>query len=162
MNGLVGLKPTVGLLPQEGMVPISHSQDTAGPMTRTVRDAALLMDVMTRSQTYSHGLDRNALRGKRLGVWRFKEGTLPSLDPIYAAALASLRSAGATLVEVDVPDTTQIEAAEGIVLHTEFKADLNRFLAGVSPAVHSRTLGRPDRVQSGDSGGAPTLRSGDF
>lgn len=152
MNGLVGLKPTVGLLSGERIVPISHSQDTAGPMTLTVTDAALLLTGMRGTASgcgpakvacdtnYSAALSPSALQGKRIGVWRFDPGQHPSLDPLYERALAVLREAGATLVEVAVPDQSAIYKAEEVVLFTEFKADLNAYLATTPAAVTTRTL----------------------
>jgi amidase len=152
MNGLVGLKPTVGLLSGAGIVPISHSQDTAGPMTSTVTDAALLLAAMRGSAAgcgpgkvacetnYAGALSGDALRGKRVGVWRFEAGRLPTLEPLYERALQVLRDAGATLVEVAVPESGGIFQAEEVVLYTEFKADLNAYLAATPAAVTTRTL----------------------
>jgi len=152
MNGLVGLKPTVGLLSGERIVPISHTQDTAGPMAQTVTDAALLLAVMRGAAAgcgprqiscdtnYTAALTANALQGKRVGVWRFDAGRLPALEPVYTRALEVLQGAGATLVEVAVPDQGAVFQAEEVVLFTEFKADLNAYLATTPPAVTTRTL----------------------
>jgi len=149
LNGVVGVKPTLGLLSGERIVPISHSQDTAGPMTATVTDAALLLTAMVGkkptckgcvARDYAATLAAATLAGKRIGVLRFKAGRQPSVDPVYAQALEQLRAAGATLVEVDFGDTDPIDAAEDIVLHAEFKPDLNAYLATVPAAVKTRSL----------------------
>jgi amidase len=152
INGLVGLKPTVGLLSGQYIVPISHTQDTAGPMTRTVTDAALLLAGLRGSGSgcgpnkvscdtnYIAALTSSALQGKRVGVWRFRAGQFPGLEPVYERALEVLRSAGATLVEVAVPEQGALSQAEEVVLFTEFKADLNAYLATTPPAVTARTL----------------------
>jgi amidase len=151
MNGVVGLKPTHGLLSGERIVPIAHSQDTAGPMSRTVKDAAILLTAMVGDQPacvtagckvtdYADALKQATLAGKRIGVWRFVSGRWPQIDPVYERALNHLRSAGATLVEVATPDDGPVNAAERIVLRTEFKADLNAWLATTPAAVTARTL----------------------
>ena len=153
MNGVVGLKPTVGLLSGQHIVPISHSQDTAGPMTIDVRDAAALLDAMVGSppacepsaqgckrSDYLAALDPNALQGKRVGVLRFKPSRQPQVDPIYARALDVLRGAGAELIEIDTPEMSPIYEAEDLVLHTEFKTDLNAYLATLPQRITTRTL----------------------
>jgi amidase len=149
LNGIVGVKPTLGLLSGERIVPISHSQDTAGPMTATVTDAALLLTAMVGkkptckgcvARDYAATLAAATLGGKRIGVLRFKAGRQPSVDPVYTQALEQLRAAGATLVEVDFGDTDPIDAAEEIVLYTEFKPDLNAYLATTPAGVKTRTL----------------------
>ncbi len=156
VNGVVGLKPTVGLVPRTHIVPISHSQDTAGPITLTVRDAAILLTAIAGSDPsdpatrdadahktdYSARLDPGALRGARIGVMRFCAGFHPATDVVFEAALARLRAAGAVLVELtDSPDRKALGAAEEKVLLTEFKADLETYLASTSPdRVKTRTL----------------------
>ncbi|MGH8148700.1 MAG: amidase [Steroidobacteraceae bacterium] len=148
MNGIVGLKPTVGLLSQRGLVPVAHSQDTAGPMARSVEGVALLLTAMLgqparcaapaggcRISNYLAALKASALQGKRIGVLRFEPGAHPELDVVYRNALARLEAAGATLVDVDAPDLEPIAAAESTVLSTEFKVDLDGYLAGANPAV---------------------------
>lgn len=156
VNGVVGLKPTVGLIPRTHIVPISRSQDTAGPITLTVRDAAILLTVLAGSdpadpataeadahrRDYADRLDPNALRGARLGVMRFAAGFHPGTDLLFEAALARLKAAGATLVEIrEGPDRKALSAAEETVLLTEFKVDLEAYLATTSPAqVPTRTL----------------------
>jgi amidase len=145
MSGIVGLKPTLGLLPQQGIVPIAHSQDTAGPMARSVTDVALLLSALVNhggnnDTDYAAGLDPNALRHKRIGVLRFKAGSHPEMDAIYERALSRLRDAGATLFDLPTPDMAPIEAAELTVLLTEFKAGLNIYLASTPAAVRTRDL----------------------
>ncbi len=155
LNGVVGLKPTVGLLSRRYIVPISHTQDTPGPMTRSVADAALMLGVMAGSddgdpataeadrheQDYVAGLKDDALQGARLGVLRFALGYSPALDAAFERALAQLREAGAVLVDVDKPEgLDRIDANELHVLLVELKADLNAYLADAAPAVKTRTL----------------------
>ena len=137
MAGLAGLKPTHGALPIARIVPISHSQDTPGPIARSVADAALLFDVMAGRP---YAAPDGALKGVRLGVLHFADGAEPETDYAYATALARLKAAGAVLVEVSLPDEAPIDHAEGIVLDTEFKADLNAYLAAAPAAVKTRTL----------------------
>ena len=156
MNGVVGLKPTVGLLSRTHIVPISHTQDTAGPMTRTVADAALLLSVLAGSdpadpatlladhfrQDYAKALDSSSLRGKRLGVLRFhtrrhEDSTLE----VFEAALSTLREAGAELVEIDdLPGRRSLGGHEFRILLTELKADMNAYLASTPATVKTRTL----------------------
>ncbi|WP_309645841.1 amidase [Phenylobacterium sp.] len=155
MNGIVGLKPTVGLVSRTHVVPISASQDTAGPMTRNVADAAALLtalagtdpadpatrDADTRRTDYLKSLDAGALRGARIGVLRNMAGRHPDIDAVYGKALDALKAAGAILVEVKTPDTTAIGEAEDKILATEFKAGVNAYLASTSPQqVKTRTL----------------------
>ena len=144
VNGIVGFKPTVGLVSRTHIVPISHSQDTAGPMTRTVEDAAIVLSVIAgsdptdpataeadaRKVDYRAALDAGSLKGARIGVARFLTGYSPGTDAVFEAQLAALRAAGAELVEItDGPDMAAIGAGEMVVLMTELKADLNAYLA---------------------------------
>ncbi|MBT2187898.1 amidase [Sphingobium sp. H33] len=153
MNGLAGLKPTIGLVSRTHIVPISHSQDTAGPMARTVRDVALLFSSMVGSdpadaatkgadayaRDYAATLSPDALKGVRLGVLRPEMPAL--LATRYDAALAVLKKAGAELVEIKQPKLEGLGEAEGEVLHYELKADLNAYLASTDPArVRTRSL----------------------
>jgi amidase len=155
INGLVGLKPTVGLVSRTHIVPISHSQDTAGPMTRTVTDAALILTVLAgsdpadpatreadaRKTDYAKGLSKDALKGVTLAVARFYTGYSPGTDAVFEQALTDLKARGATLVEVKTFDEGPIGKAEGVVLYTELKVDLNAYLASTDPAkVKTRTL----------------------
>jgi amidase len=148
MSGIVGLKPTVGLISQRGIVPVAESQDTAGPMARSVEGVAALLTAMLgnpprcarargrcRVTNYSAALVANALEGKRIGVLRFDAGAHPQLDIVYENALERLKSAGATLVVVRAPDLAPIDAAQTRILATQFKVDINRYLAHANPAV---------------------------
>jgi amidase len=155
INGVVGLKPTLGLLSRTHIVPISHSQDTAGPLGHSVADVAALLTIMAGSdpadaatqdadahkQDFSAALHADALHGKRLGVLRFEAGFHPETDAVFARALDVLHAAGAELVEIDkLPGSDAIGDAETLVLQTEFKADLNLYLATTPDAVKTRTL----------------------
>ncbi len=151
INGIVGLKPTVGLVSRTYVVPISASQDTAGPMTRTVRQAAQLLfaiagsdpgDKATREadghrEDYVAALNRGGLKGARLGVMRFAAGF--GTDAPFEAALAVLRAQGATLVEIKKFDDKAIGDNEFAVLMSEFKAGLDEYLR-TSPAPVPRSL----------------------
>ena len=145
MNGLVGFKPTVGLVSRQGIIPISHSQDTAGPMARSVADAAQLLSVLASAEAggdsaaqagadkrladYVGGLDGDALQGARLGLLRESGvGQLPAIDAALERALKTLRDAGATIVEVKIATAGQWDRAEGEVLRYEFKDGLERYL----------------------------------
>ncbi|MEP9404106.1 amidase [Sphingomonas sp. VNH70] len=152
MNGLVGLKPGIGLVSRTHVVPISHSQDTPGPMGRSVRDVALLLTAMVGSdpadpvtaeadgkrRDYAAGLSADALKGVRLAVLR--PTMPPALAERYAAALDRLRAAGAVLVEAKLPDLPGLGANELTVLKAELKADLNAYLASVPANGQPRTL----------------------
>jgi amidase len=155
INSVVGLKPTVGLVSRTYVVPISATQDTPGPMTRHVADAAAMLTAMAGSDPadpatrdadahrtdYLKALDAGSLKGARIGVLRIGAGRQPGADAVFEAALASLKAAGAVLVEVKAPDLDPISAAEQIVLRTEFKAGVDAYLASTSPAqVKTRTL----------------------
>lgn len=142
MNGVVGLKPTVGLVSGAGIVPISPRQDAAGPLARTVTDAARVLSVIaeTRRIDYAAQLDAGSLKGARIGVLRATAGRSPQTDAVYASALQALKGAGAVLVEIKTPDESKIEAAETVALQAEFKAALNAYLADAAPAVKTRSL----------------------
>ncbi len=155
INGIVGLKPTVGLVSRTHVVPISHSQDTPGPMARDVRMAARLLaaiagpdpadaataDAAAHIGDYVGALDAGALKGVRIGVMRFTTGWSPAVDALFEAALAVLKAQGAVLVDVEAPkDRAKIGPAELTVLLTELKADLNAYLATTPAAVKTRTL----------------------
>ena len=140
INGLVGLKPTIGLVSGVHVVPISHSQDTPGPMARSVRDAAILLQGMVADgPDYAAGLSVSALSGVRVAVLR-PDAMTADLTARYDAALTVLRGAGAVLVEVKAPTLDGIGDAEFTVLKTELKADLNAYLATTPPGVTTRTL----------------------
>lgn len=132
-NGVVGLKPGVGVVDQSGIVPISFSQDAAGPMARTVTDAALLLGAMvTRPADYTRNLRKTALQGRRLGVLRKPyTGYSEHTDRVYEDSLRALKELGAVLVEVEIANTEELRTpptAEYIVLKYEFKHGLNRYL----------------------------------
>jgi len=142
VNGLVGLKPTVGLIPQTGIVPISSSQDTAGPMTKTVRGAALLMNAMVEGDTdYTADLSPDALKGVRIGVLREAQGSNADIIAQFEASLEVLKAQGAELV--DVPEAEmppEFGSSAFLVLQYEFKAGLNEYLKTAAPGVKTRTL----------------------
>ena len=155
INGIVGFKPTVGLVSRTHVVPISHSQDTPGPMTLTVRDAALIMNAIAatdpadpataeadaRRVDYAARLSPDALRGVRLGVMRFSAGF--GTDAVFEEALAVLRAQGAELVEIaEFPAQARQEMGrnELTVLLNELKHDLNVYLATLPSQVETRTL----------------------
>jgi amidase len=143
-NGIVGLKPTLGRCSRSGIIPIAHSQDTAGPMTRTVADAALLLGVMAGPDPrdpatascpplpdYAAALDPAGLKGARLGVVRKLFGFSESVDRLMEESLAALKHLGAELVDpVELPNLGKYDDTEMEVLLYEFKADLNAYLAG--------------------------------
>ncbi len=143
VNGLVGLKPTVGLVSREGIIPISFSQDTAGPMTRSVADAAYLLTVLAGRDTadpatantawnttldYHAHLDPRALQGARIGVLRSKLSMHPDAAAAMEVAIRTMREAGATLVDVEIPTDGQWSNDETTLLLYEFKSGLERYL----------------------------------
>jgi len=142
-NGVVGIKPTVGLIGASGIIPISHSQDTAGPLTRTVRDAAILLGALSvpaKRQDFTKFLDPNGLRGARLGVERKYFGGNAATDRLMEECLAELKRQGATLVDpANLPSHGKYDDDEFEVLLYEFKSDLNKYLGGLgtSARVHS-------------------------
>jgi len=140
--GLVGLKPTVGLISGAGIVPIAHSQDTAGPMARSVRDCALLLGAMTQQPVdYAGGLNIKALQGARIGVVRQFFGFHAPSDRIFDSALKAVEAAGATLVDpVTLSGIDTIGDAEMTVLLYELKADLNAYLAWLGPDAPVKAL----------------------
>jgi amidase len=145
VNGLVGIKPTVGLLSRSGIIPIAASQDTAGPMARTVADAAALLTVLAGFDPddpataplrerpppdYSRFLDAAGLKGARIGVMRHFAGFHEEVDALLERALAALRACGAVLIEpADIANADKLDADEQIVLAYEFKDGINRYLA---------------------------------
>ena len=155
INGIVGLKPTVGLVSRSGIVPIAHSQDTAGPMARSVRDAALVLSVMAGPDAadpasaaaerfesdYARFVDPDGLRGARLGIARRFFSESAPLNGFLNGCIAALKRAGATVIDpADLPMHGAAAAAEQQVLLYEFKSDLNRFLARLPPAFPVRSL----------------------
>ena len=151
---LVGLKPTVGLVSRSGIVPISHTQDTAGPMCRSVADAAVLLAALAgadprdsattnvRTADYVAALDANGLKGARIGVARERyTGYSPATDSAFDHALAMLKDRGAIIVDpADIPTAGKFDDAEFEVLLYEFRPDLERYLATRPPGMRARTL----------------------
>jgi amidase len=155
VNGIVGVKPTIGLVSRSGVIPISHSQDTAGPMARSVRDAAVLLGVLAgvdaedkattdpgrrAAADYTKSLDANGLRGARIGVVRNRFTFHDATDAVMAEALDTLKSAGATLVDVTHLAPDRVGDAEDTVLLYELKSDLNAYLARLGPGAPVRSL----------------------
>jgi amidase len=156
VNGIVGVKPTVGLISRAGIIPTSRSQDTAGPMARTVRDAALLLGVLAgpdpadpatqaqpadRPGDYARRLAPGGLKGARLGVVRGPFGFPPRMQSVLTDAVAALRAAGAEVVDpVEIPQALQLQKPEEEVLLYEFKDGLNRYLATAGPKAPVKSL----------------------
>ena len=130
LNGCVGLKPTVGLLPTDGIVPISGSQDAPGPMTRSVRDAALLLDVLADATHYGAACANVALGDVSLGIAEAWLTGHTATDTLFRATLELLREHGTTLTTSTVPTPETLGADELVVLLAELKADLDAYLAG--------------------------------
>ncbi|PYQ53959.1 MAG: amidase [Acidobacteria bacterium] len=155
-NGIVGLKPTLGLVSRAGIIPIAHSQDTAGPMARTVRDAAILLaalvgaddrDAATADSAghteadYTRTLDADGLRGARIGVVRKFFGFNARVDRLMEDALAEMSRRGAVLVDpADIPHTGEYDDSELEVLLYELKADLEAYLRSRGPGAPVKTL----------------------
>jgi len=156
-QSLVGIKPTVGLLSRSGIVPISHTQDTPGPMARTVADAAALLSALTATDPadpasvaaqgkapadYTKSLDLNGLKGARIGVVRAKMfGSSPAADEATEAAILVLKAQGAVIVDpADIPHLGETDDAELEVLLTELKADMNEYLSKWAKTAPVHTL----------------------
>ncbi len=156
-NGIVGIKPTLGLVSRSGIIPIAHSQDTAGPMARTVTDAAILLTALAGRDSrdaitlenrgnlsidYTRSLDANGLRGARIGVAREKFfGYSDTADRIVNEAIAEMKRHGAVIVDpANIPTAGKFDDTEFEVLLYEFKADLNAYLASLGPATKVHTL----------------------
>lgn len=153
-NGLVGIKPTVGLVSRSGIIPISHNQDTAGPMCRTVRDAAILLGALTGTDlddsatsastgksenNYERYCDPNGLNGARIGVLRKSFGFSEAVDRLMEQALDVMRKHGATVVDpVNIQNLDAVH--EGIIFKYELKADLNAYLAKLGPQAPVKSL----------------------
>jgi len=143
VNGIVGFKPTVGLVSQKYIVPISATQDTAGPMTKTVRGAAMMLDAMDDQDVdYTAMLDASALNGKRVGVMRFADGSNDDIIERFNASLEAMETAGATLVEIDAfsLDVENYGQKSLDLLLYEFKAGMDEYLEVAAPAVKARSL----------------------
>ena len=155
-NCLVGIKPTVGLVSRAGLIPVSYSQDTAGPMARTVRDAAILLGVMAGTDPqdaataasnghagtdYTAGLDPRALRGARIGVMRRQYELDTALVAVLDRTVEVMRTAGATIVDnVAIPSMDELQRPETFVLICEFKDAIAEYLATRGPEVRHRSL----------------------
>ena len=153
INGIVGIKPTIGLVSRSGIIPIAHSQDTAGPMARSVRDAAILLSAMTGVDAddpastaapetvpdYTANLAADGLQGRRIGVLRTYSGAgaNPQVESIFEDSVAVLRAQGAEITDPIEIDMSDVGAAELEVLLYEFKADLNRYLEQSGAPVDS-------------------------
>ncbi len=155
-NGVVGLKPTVGLLSRRGIIPISATQDTAGPMGRRVADVAALLGALAGADPddpvtaaaadhavpdYTRFLDADGLRGRRIGILRAEFGFHEEVDAILEAAIATMRDRGAVIVDpVEIASPRGIGGWEGLVLSYEFKDGVNRYLAGLGSGAPVRSL----------------------
>ena len=155
-NGIAGIKPTVGLVSRGGIIPISHSQDGAGPMCRTLRDAAILLGALTgvdprdsatnasqgKSFTdYSQFCDPNGLKGARIGVARKYFGFSDSVDALMEQSLDAMKKQGAVLIDpADIETFGKFDESELLVFMYELKADLNAYLASLGPNSPVRTL----------------------
>jgi amidase len=155
-NSLVGIKPTLGLVSRAGIIPIAHSQDTAGPMARTVADAAVLLGALTgvdprdtatrlsmgkSHPDYTKFLDKDGLRGARLGIARNYFGFNDQVDKQMENLIAEMKKLGAVVIDpADIPTKGKFDDSEFEVLLYEFKADLNAYLAGLGPQAPVRSL----------------------
>ncbi|PWT80764.1 MAG: amidase [Acidobacteria bacterium] len=155
-NGLVGIKPTLGLISRSGIIPIAHSQDTAGPMARTVTDAVILLSALTgvdpndkattrsagkASLDYRQFLKKDGLRGARLGIARKYFGFNDRVDKLMNGLIDEMKRMGAVIVDpADIPTSGKFDASELEVLLFEFKADLNAYLARFGPQAPVRSL----------------------
>jgi amidase len=153
--GIVGIKPTVGLVSRAGIIPISHTQDTAGPMARSVADAAALLTALagadprdpatasasTHALDFTRFLDKSGLRGARIGVARNMAGFHPDTDRLLDAAIAEMKRQGAEVVDpADVPGIKELGDPEFEVLLFEFKAGLEAYFASLGPEARVKTL----------------------
>jgi len=150
-NGIVGIKPTLGLVSRSGIIPIAHSQDTAGPMARTVADAAILLGALTgvdkndsvtaasakrALKDYTRFLDKDGLKGARIGVARNMCGTDARILELFDRSIFVMRNLGAVIVDpANLPNFDKFGKTEVEVLHYEFKADLNKYLAGAGARI---------------------------
>jgi amidase len=156
VNGIVGIKPTLGMWSRSGIIPIAHSQDTAGPMTRTVSDAAVLLGLLTGVddrdeaskagagkvlQDYTRYLDKDGLQGARIGIARNLSGFHDKVDRLMEEAIQLMRDKGAEIIDpADIVTIQEIGKYEFEVLLYEFKSDLNRYLSGLPDSVPYRSL----------------------
>jgi amidase len=156
VNGIVGIKPTLGLVSRSGIIPIAHSQDTAGPMARSVADAALLLGAIVGPdpkdsstgkapgqipQDYTRFLDPGGLKGARLGIVRHFFGFNDAVDRVLEEAVDAMKRLGAVIIDpAELPNVGKYNDSETEVLLCEFKADLNAYLAGLPAGVEVRSL----------------------
>ena len=154
--GIVGIKPTVGLVARTGIIPISHTQDTAGPMARTVADAAVLLGAIAGADVedpataaadekieadYTRFLDRHGLRGARLGVVRKYAGFDRNVDHLFDEAIAAMKQEGAMILDpVEIPTIGKFDDAENQVLQFEFKAGLSSYFGWLGPHAPMHSL----------------------
>lgn len=156
-NGVVGIKPTVGLVSRTGVIPISFSQDIAGPMARTVTDAAIFLGALVGvderdsksvassdnlQADYTQFLDVNGLQGKRIGVWRSRFGFHEQVDAELERSLAAMEAAGAELIDLDevVENMNELWGPSGLILEYEFKDGVNKYLEEASPTTGVKSL----------------------
>lgn len=155
-NGIVGIKPTLGLWSRSGIIPIAHSQDTAGPMTRNVADAVIILGILTGvdpldsatqesfsriQQDYTRYLDPDGLKNARIGIARNFAGFHPDVDRLMDAAMGIMRSRGAEIVDpANIETVAEMDKYEFDVLMYEFKTDLNRYLGTLPPGNKYRSL----------------------
>ncbi len=154
-NGIVGLKPTVGLISRSGIVPISYTQDTPGPMTRTVTDAAICLGTMvgidsSDSKTlesignyhsdYSQFLKRDGLKGKRIGWYKKPSGLHYKVDDLMEQTIEKLKSEGATIIEIDEIYSPKVNELSFTVMLYEFKDGLNKYFAGLEASHNDKSL----------------------
>jgi len=153
INGVVGIKPSLGLVSRDGIIPIAHSQDTAGPLARSVADAAILLNTISAADPsdpatasrpdgvvdYAAGLSANALKGKRIGVLRsyWGAGEDPNAEAVFNQSIETIRASGAEIVDPIELDVADMWDAEDEVLNYEFKADLNAYLQNSGAPVKS-------------------------
>lgn len=169
-NGLVGIKPTVGLVGRTGIIPISHTQDTAGPLGRTVADAVALLTVLAgidpndessqaaqgKIEDYMRALDPNGLKGARLGILRKYAGFSIPVDKLFADALDAMKKSGAEIIDpVEVPGLDKFGDAETLVLQYEFKNDLNAYLSSLGSNTPVRSLA--DVIEFNDKNAAKEM-----
>jgi amidase len=156
VNGIVGVKPTVGLVSRSGIIPISHNQDTAGPMCRSVRDAVMILDAIAgpdpndsataanarmNARAYVTNCIPNGLQGARIGVARNYFGFHEAVDAVMVRALEAMKKQGAVLVDpAEIPNIAKVGEFEDTVLLFDLKHDLNVYLAGLGPDAPARTL----------------------
>ena len=155
-NGIVGIKPTLGMISRSGIIPIAHSQDTAGPMARTVRDAVILFGILAGADPgdkitvdnrgklqsdYTKFLDPNGLRGARIGIPRKFYGFNDRVDKLMSEAIDVMKKSGAEIIDpAEVATTGKFDDTEFEVLLFEFKTDLNSYLARLGPGSPVKTL----------------------